>query len=134
MDSRSAQSQVEANPEFFGRMLELLTHSRDGLQQRDLLTKPMQEKFGKFIDLVDFLHKVSLKEVTNQPITTDEHEKLYTFGALLENLTISVMTDDESISNWFEIQSDTDKNVAVIADIHTLKSKSKKMAKKLRKI
>jgi hypothetical protein len=125
--------QVEANPEFFGRMLELLIHSRDGLQQRDLLTKPMQEKFEKFIDLVEFLYQISLKEVTNQPVTNEEHEKLYTFGALLENLTISVMTDDESISNWFEIQSDTDKNVAVIADIHTAQIEVEENGQKIEK-
>ena len=123
--------QVEANPEFFARMLELLTHSRDGLQQRNLLTGQMKEKFDKFIDLVDFLQKIALKEVMHQPITNQEHEKLYTFGALLENLTISVMTDDENIALWFEIQSDTDKNVAVIADVHSARIEVEKDGQKV---
>ncbi|HQK84246.1 MAG TPA: DUF3160 domain-containing protein, partial [Atribacter sp.] len=55
------------------------------------------------------------------------------FGALLENLTISVMTDDESISNWFEILSDTDKNVAVIADIHTAQIEVEENGQKIEK-
>ncbi|MEI6157083.1 MAG: DUF3160 domain-containing protein, partial [Atribacterota bacterium] len=48
-----------------------------------------------------------------------EYDQIALFGTLLENLTISVMTDGTEILNWFEIQSDTDKSVAVIADIHT---------------
>jgi hypothetical protein len=105
---------------FYRRLGELLSFTREGLKKRELLTEQMDEKFKKFMELVSFLEKVSMKELKNQPLTLQEYEQIKLFGTLLENLTISVLVDEEHIrTRWFEIISDIDKNIAVIADVHT---------------
>jgi hypothetical protein len=112
---------VEPNIIFYKRLGELLSFTREGLKKRELLTKQMEEKFKKFVELVSFLEKVSTKELRNQPLTTQEYNQIRIFGSLLEDLTITVLMDEESWIpfRWFEIKSDIDKNIAVIADVHT---------------
>jgi len=109
---------VEPNVIFYRRLGELLSFTHNGLQKKGLLTERMEEKFKRFIELVSFLEKVSVKELNNQPLTNQEYNQIKIFGALLENLTISVMTDEEPL-RWFEIISDVDKNIAVVSDVHT---------------
>jgi len=112
---------VEPNIIFYRRLNELLSFTREGLRKRELLGWPMDEKFKKFIELVSFLEKASTKELRNQPLTSQEYEQIKIFGTLLENLTISVLVDEESMApiRWFEIISDIDKNIAIVADVHT---------------
>ncbi len=109
---------VEPNVEFYRRLEELLVFTGDGLKKRNLLTTQMEEKFKGFVELVSFLKEISIKELTSKPITIQEYEQIKIYGTLLENLTISVMTDEKYI-RWFEIISDVDKDIAVIADVHT---------------
>jgi hypothetical protein len=109
---------VEPNVLFYRRLGELLSFTRQGLESRGLLTERMEEKFKRFMELVSFLEKVSVKEVANQPLTDDEYDQIKDIGALLENLTISVMVDEE-VEGWYEVISDVDRNVAVVADVHT---------------
>lgn len=109
---------VEPNVIFYRRLGELLSFTCEGLKKRDLLTQRMDEKFKRFIELVTFLEKVSVKELTSQPLIKQEYDQIKIFGTLLENLTISVMVDKKYL-RWFEIVSDVDKNIAVVADVHT---------------
>jgi len=109
---------VEPNVLFYVRLEELLSRTHDSLERRSLLTERMNEKFVSFIELVSFLHKVSVKELVNEPLTNQEYGRIKDIGSLLESLTISVMTPDTS-QGWYEITSETDRNMAVIADVHT---------------
>ncbi len=109
---------VEPNIEFYKRLKGLLIFTNEGLRERNLLTEEMNEKFKNFIELVSFLEKIAKKELTNEPITFQEYKQIEIYGTLLENLTISVMVEDKHL-RWFEIISDVDKDVAVIADVHT---------------
>ena len=109
---------VEPNVLFYRRLGELLSFTRQGLESRGLLTERMEEKSKRFMELVSFLEKVSVKELANQPLTNDEYDQIKDIGALLENLTISVMVDEE-VEGWYEVISDVDRNVAVVADVHT---------------
>lgn len=113
---------VEPNVEFYKRMYELLSFTKEGLHGRDLLTETMEEKFDLFVDLVAFLKNVSIKELENIPRTLQEYDQIRIFGTLLENLTITVMTDDKYVRDWWELVSDADKNIAVVADVHTSQS------------
>jgi hypothetical protein len=113
---------VEPNVLFYRRLGELLSFTRQGLESRGLLTERMEEKFKRFMELVSFLEKVSVKELANQPLTNDEYDQIKDIGALLENLTIFVMVD-EAVEGWYEVISDVDRNVAVVADVHTSQDK-----------
>jgi hypothetical protein len=112
---------VEPNPVFFGRLGDLLAVTRTGLQRRELMTPRLKEKLERFEELASFLKRVAEKELAGQPLTAEENGRIQIFGADLELLTLSVITDDDLYS-WYEIQSETDKHVAVVADVHTCES------------
>lgn len=108
---------VEPNVEFYNRLLWLTTTSHKGLDARGLLTDNLKQRFSDFEDLLTFLRNVSVKELANQPLTREEYEQIRVYGANLEMLTLSVI--QEGVSNWYQITSEADKHMAVIADVHT---------------
>lgn len=108
---------VEPNIAVYERLLWLTQYSRTNLHERDILTGSLESKMQSFEDLLQFLINCSVKQLQNEELTTDEYYQLLTYGGLLEYLTSSFAGDG---MRWFEISSDTDKNMAVIADIHTI--------------
>jgi len=112
------KSYVEPNVRFYRRLGELLSFTKEGLKERDILPERAVGKFKRFSELLAFLEKVSVKELAGQPLTRQEYVQIKIFGTLLENLTISVMVDKRNI-NWYYIASEVDKSIAVIADVAT---------------
>lgn len=106
---------VESNPEFFNRLLWLTTITRESLAQRELLSDSMMYKMKDFEDMLDFLKKCAQKELNGEELSAEEHYSLLTYGGTLEYLSSSIAEAD----NWYLVESDTDKNMAVIADVHT---------------
>lgn len=110
------RSYVEPNVELYERLLWLTRYSRENLTQRDILPEDLQDQMENFEDLLDFLINCSIKELKNEELSREEYDKLLTYGGTLESLTSSLA---EKGMRWFEITSETDKNMAVIADVHT---------------
>ncbi len=108
---------VEPNVEVYERLLWLTRYSRKNLTNRDILVKSLETKLLKFEDLLQFLIKCSVKQLRNEELTNNEYNKILTYGGLLESLTSSFAGD---ALRWFEITSETDKNMAIISDIHTI--------------
>jgi hypothetical protein len=108
---------VEPNVEFYNRLLWLTQATRTGLGDRGLMTKDLQSKFERFEDLIGFLRGIAVKELANQQITKEDYGRLRFYGPTLEQLTLSAVED--GLRYWFEITSETDRNIAVIADVHT---------------
>ena len=108
---------VEPNVEFYNRLIWLTRASRAGLKTRNLVTDEIAAKFTDFENLLTFLRDVSVKELTNKALTEEEYYRIKIYGAELERLTLSVMEGQPS--DWYSITSETDKNMAVIADVHT---------------
>jgi hypothetical protein len=108
---------VEPNVEFYSRLLWLANASKTGLDQRGLLDSDIRARFEEFGDLLTFLRNVSVKELTNQPLTKAEYDQIRLCGANLEWLTLSVV--EGGGSSWWEITSEADKDMAVVADVHT---------------
>lgn len=107
---------VEPNVIFWKRMLELTKQSGEGLRQRDLLSQELTDKFDGFEELLTNLKTISEKELRNEKLTGDEYQFIRTIGGTLEYLTLSVMTGNPD--TW-ELVNETDKDMAVIADVHT---------------
>lgn len=108
---------VEPNVEVYSKLLWLTQFSRQNLEQKGILPEAMSEKMSRFEDLLQFLTDCSVKELRNEELTAEEYDQLLIYGGLLEALTASLAGDG---IRWFEITSETDKNMAVIADIHTV--------------
>lgn len=108
---------VEPNIQAYERLLWLTRYSRENLTKKDILTVDLKNKMVTFEDLLEFLIDCSIKELKNEELTETEYNEIMTYGGMLEYLTSSFA--DES-TKWFEITSETDKNMAVIADVHTI--------------
>jgi hypothetical protein len=109
-------SYVEPNPELYNRLLWLTSYARDNLSARGILPENMQYACNGFEYLLTLLRDCSLKELRGEDLTADEYDSLLTYGGLLESLTMDCVED---ASHWFLIESETDRNMAVVADVHT---------------
>lgn len=107
---------VEPNVKFYERLIALTKLSRSGLQSRKLLPEKLTQKFEDFEDLLTFLKRVSEKELRGQKLTRDEYLDIRYIGGKLEYMTVSVI--GENGATW-ELLSETEKDMAVVADVHT---------------
>lgn len=108
---------VEPNIEVYEKLLWLTKFSRKNLSARGLDIEGIDMKMEEFEKLLDFLISCSIKELKNEALTIEEYEYIQVYGGVLERLTASFAGD---YLRWFEITSETDKNMAVIADFHTI--------------
>lgn len=107
---------VEPNVRFWERMLKLTKQSGEGLTSRNLMPEDLEGKFESFEEILTNLKQISEKELRNEKLTADEYQSIRTIGGTLEYLTLSVMTGNPD--TW-ELVNETDKDMAVIADVHT---------------
>lgn len=108
---------VEPNIEVYEKLLWLTKFSRKNLSIRGLTIEGIDMKMGELEKLLEFLINCSIKELKNEELTIEEYEYIQIYGGVLESLTASFAGD---YLRWFEITSETDKNMAVIADFHTI--------------
>ncbi len=102
---------VEPNLEFWTRLQWLNKYTMDGLNSRGLLSEETKDKFTRMDDWLSFCRKITIKELTGKPVTKEEYDQICLYGAELESLVISFSGGD--------LLSDTDKDMALIADVHT---------------
>ncbi|MFO7947269.1 MAG: DUF3160 domain-containing protein [Armatimonadota bacterium] len=113
---------VEPVPEAWGRLAYLAKLARDGLQARGLLHQDMADAYAGFGGMLQFLKACSEKELAGEALTRDEYERIQYFGGELERLQLSVVQsqyEDLRVDNWFSIESDVERNIATVADVHT---------------
>ncbi|KDR94210.1 Protein of unknown function [Peptoclostridium litorale DSM 5388] len=109
---------VEPSIEVYEKLLWLNRYSRANLKERGFLDGTVESRLQDFDDLLEFLIRCSVKELEGEELTSDEYYQLLTYGGMLEYLTSSFAGDGDV--RWFEITSETDKNMAVISDVHTV--------------
>jgi hypothetical protein len=107
---------VEPNAELYNRLLWLTYYSRENLSSRGLLPENIGYAYENFERLLTFLRDCSVKELKGEALTAEEYDSLLTYGGYLENLTSNCV---EGAGEWYMVQSETDRNMAVIADVHT---------------
>lgn len=110
---------VEPNIEVYERLLWLTGYSRENLKRKEIINGQLESRMEDFEGLLKFLINCSVKELKNEELSKDEYYQLLTYGGWLEYLTSSLMEDG---FKWYQITSETERNMAVIADIHTVAS------------
>lgn len=108
---------VEPNIEVYEKLLWLTKFSRANLKARGLSVISIDDKMEQFESHLEFLITCSVKQLRNEELTKGEYDTIQYFGGILEGLTSSFAGDG---FNWYSITSETDKNMAVIADFHTI--------------
>ncbi len=110
---------VEPYPEVFARLAWLSWRARGMLAENDLLPERLDEPCQKFEETLLFLKGIAEKQLTGEPRTAEEYDRIQYFGGELERLTLQVIEGGEGASNWFAIENETDRNMAAIADVHS---------------
>jgi len=110
---------VEPNIEVYERLLWLTRYSRENLKKKEIINGQLESRMEDFEGLLKFLIKCSVKELNNEELSKDEYYQLLTYGGWLEYLTSSLMEDG---FKWYQITSETERNMAVISDVHTVAS------------
>ena len=109
---------VEPNMEIYEKLLWLTKFSKENLKERDLLLENIEDKIKEFEDLLEFLIHASVKQLNNEELTEEEYYKIVYYGGALEHLSCSFV--EGNLGYWHEITSDTDRNMALTADFHTI--------------
>jgi len=100
---------VEPNPYVYARLASLAQMMREGLQQRNLLLPEYTEKLETLEQLLLQLKTISEKELSGEPLTEDEYQLIWNIGETLESL----------VTFKTAVESEADKSVAIVADVHT---------------
>lgn len=109
-------SYVEPNAELYNRLLWLTAYSRENLSARGIMPENIKYNFESFESMLTLLRDCAIKELSGEDLTEIEHRWLFSYGGLLESLTSKCT---ENGYKWHQIESATDRNMAVIADVHT---------------
>lgn len=109
---------VEPNIEVYEKLLWLIRFSKENLKERDLLIENVEGKIEEFEELLEFLIQASVKQLNNQELTEEEYYRIVYYGGFLERLSCSLV--EGNLGYWHEITSETDRNMALIADFHTI--------------
>ena len=104
---------VEPCPEVYARIRRMIEQMRKGLDLQGLLDKRIEDKLMRYERLVGVLETISKKELTGEALTENEYQTIWNIGPTLKSLT------KFSHDIMPRISSDTDENMAVIADVHT---------------
>jgi hypothetical protein len=107
---------VEPNAELYNRLLWLTAHMRENLSARGILPAYLLYACEKFEDMLALLRDCSIRELAGEDLTGEEYYRLFSYGGLLEQLMSNAAGGG---ANWYAIESETDRNMALIADVHT---------------
>lgn len=113
---------VEPNMEVFEKLQWLTKYSVSMLSALDILPGNLESSATRLSDELDFLIGVSEKELKGEPLTEEEYLSIKYFGGVLESIMLQATQseDGSGISYWFELTSETDRNMGLIADVATI--------------
>jgi len=104
---------VEPNPEAYARLTALTRMTRDGLEERDLLSSDDRDSLEQLDELLLSLKSIAEKELTGESLTDSEHSLINSYGDWLETLTIAAADKQQPGGSVHEHEA------AVVADVAT---------------
>jgi hypothetical protein len=108
-------SYVEPNPEAYARLQALAAMTRDGLQQRGILSDTTKGNLENLISELQFLQRISEAEMNGTEISTDDYWHMNFWGGTLEAITLAA-ADAEPGGGRPILE---DQKAALIADVAT---------------
>jgi len=103
---------VEPNPIAFLRLLKLANITKEGFEERDLLTPEIDNIFNSLAEELKFFIDISIKELKGEEITYEENERILYVGGWLDWM---VTTAADITSDGFY----KDDFAAIVADVAT---------------
>ncbi len=106
---------VEPNPHLYARLAALTALTRDGLQNRSLLSEADSHNLDQLYSLVMQLKVISEKELANEALTEAEYELIRTLGGQLEHFWLEAFRA-EGLERTSQL---SDFPAMIIADVAT---------------
>lgn len=114
-DQPPPHSYVEPNPEAYARLLALAVMTKDGLEQRGLLSQLTRGNLENLISELEFLKQMSEAELSGSPISDDDYWHMFYWGGILEQFTLAAADLEEGVTQ----PRLEDQKAALIADVAT---------------
>jgi hypothetical protein len=108
-------SYVEPDPEAYARLLALATMTKEGLEQRGLLSDLTRSNLENLISELEFLQRISESELSGAEISDDDYWHMYYWGGVLEQFTLAAADMDPDVDRPIL----EDQKAALIADVAT---------------
>ena len=114
-DQPPPHSYVEPNPEAYARLQALAVMTKDGLEQRGLLSDLTRANLENLISELEFLQRISEAELHGTEISDDDYWHMYYWGGILEQFTLAAADLEEGVTQ----PRLEDQKAALIADVAT---------------
>jgi hypothetical protein len=114
-DETAPHSYVEPNPEAYARLLALATMTKEGLEQRGLLSDVTRGNLENLISELAFLQRISEAEMNGTEISEDDYWHMYYWGGVLEQFTLAAADKEPGVDRPIL----EDQKAALIADVAT---------------
>ena len=110
---------VEPNTAFWQKAVDLLDNTYRLLKEENLLTKKTEEATKRLQEVVQFLLRISEKELASLSVTDEEMDQIKHIGATFENISLDLIREpNQYLMGWDDVQG-TDRKVALVADVYT---------------
>jgi hypothetical protein len=114
-DQPPPHSYVEPDPEAYARLLALARMTKDGLEQRGLLSDLTRGNLENLISELEFLQRMSEAELSGAEISDEDYWHMYYWGGILEQFTLAAADLEEGVTQ----PRLEDQKAALIADVAT---------------
>jgi hypothetical protein len=110
---------VEPNVKFWKKAGELLENTAKILKAQDMMTEKIEGVTERMKEEVEFLLRVSEKELAGKILSDEEYDQISYIGATFENISLDLLRmPNQELYNWADIEG-ADRKVALVADIYT---------------
>ena len=110
---------VEPNVKFWEKAIALVTRMDKVLTTYNLQTEKAKAVYERIKEMAEFCRDISKKELNGGKITDEEYNQIEIIGSTVENISLELVSEDnEMLQGWSDVVN-TDKKVAVVADVFT---------------
>ena len=110
---------VEPNVKFWKKAGELLENTAKILKAQDMMTEKIEGVTERMKEEVEFLLRVSEKELAGKILSDEEYDQISYIGATFENISLDLLRmPNQELYNWADIEG-ADRKVALVADVYT---------------
>ena len=117
---------VEPNVKFWKKASELLENTAKLLKDQNMMTEKIEGVTERLREEVEFLLRVSEKELAGKILTDEEYDQISYIGATFENISLDLLRmPNQNLYNWIDIEG-ADRKVALVADVYTANADNNK--------
>ena len=117
---------VEPTVKFWKKAGELLENTAKVLKDQNMMTDKIEGVTERLKEEVEFMLRVSEKELANKILTDEEYDHISYIGATFENISLDLLRmPEQNLYNWVDIEG-ADRKVALVADVYTANADNNK--------